>query len=175
MLSHPYLMALIGLVFVATIVSMGFGVGWDLSADVGGGRRHAPLWVMVFVGLPFSAAVMVAGVVRQVHLNRAARQQRAEAHALVSSPGRIVPGREARAGRDAPGRQTAEDRDVPGRQAPAGRAGARAASRSTVAPAAGRSARRAPAASDAAESPFAPGRAVALPSEPTRASSTRPS
>lgn len=158
MLSHPYLMALIGLVFVATIVSMGFGVGWDLSADVGGGRRHAPLWVMVSVGLPFSAAVMVAGVVRQVHLIRAARQQRAEAHALVSSLGRIMPGR-----------------DVPGRQEPAGRAGTRATSRSTVAPSAGRSTRRAPAPSDAAESPFAPGRAVALPSEPTRASSSRPS
>lgn len=163
MLSHPYLMALIGLVFVATIVSTGFGVGWDLSADVGGGRRHAPLWVMVVVGLPLSAAVMVAGVVRQVHVIRVARQQRAEAHALVSSPGRLVPGR------DVPGRE------VPGRQAPAGRVGTRATSRSTVAPAAGRSARRAPAPTDAAESPFAPGRAVALPSEPTRASTSGPS
>jgi hypothetical protein len=109
MLSHPYLMALIGLVFVAVIVSMGHGVGWDLSADVGSGRRHAPLWVMVFLGLPLSAAVAVAGVIRQIHLNRAARRERIEARAAVSSPGR----RAASRATDAPGVGYAPLRQAP--------------------------------------------------------------
>lgn len=109
MLSHPYLMALIGLVFVAVIVSMGYDVGWDLSADVGSGWRHAPLWVMVFLGLPLSAAVAVAGVILQIHLNRAARHERIEARAAVSSPGR----RDASRVTDAPGVADAPLRQVP--------------------------------------------------------------
>jgi hypothetical protein len=63
---HPWALALVSGVFVLAIVVLAADVGWDPGAEIGGGRRHLPLWVVLLLGLPLFGAGVVLGLVRQV-------------------------------------------------------------------------------------------------------------
>ncbi len=43
-------------------------VDWDLGATIGGGSRHAPLWLLLLLGGPLFGAGVVVGIVRQVRV-----------------------------------------------------------------------------------------------------------
>ncbi|QHF22820.1 hypothetical protein GTU73_01570 [Rathayibacter sp. VKM Ac-2804] len=73
LLARPWTLAVLSGVFVAMIVVLGSDVGWDPTAVVGGGRRHAPLWLVAGIGLPFFGAGVVVGVVKQIGLVRRRR------------------------------------------------------------------------------------------------------
>ncbi|ROP49801.1 MULTISPECIES: hypothetical protein [unclassified Rathayibacter] len=73
LLRHPWTLAVLSGVFVAMIVVLAADVGWDPAAVVGGGRRHAPLWLVAGIGLPFFGIGVVVGVVKQVQLVRRRR------------------------------------------------------------------------------------------------------
>ena len=61
LLRHPWTLAVLSGVFVAMIVVLAADVGWDPAAVVGGGRRHAPLWLVAGIGLPFFGTGVVVG------------------------------------------------------------------------------------------------------------------
>ena len=65
---HPWALSLVSAVFVLAIVVLAADAGWDLRADIGGSRRHAPLWFVLLLGLPLFGAGVVMGVVQQVRL-----------------------------------------------------------------------------------------------------------
>ena len=65
---HPWALALVSGLFVAGIVLLASDAGWDLTADIGGSGRHAPLWLVLLLGLPLFGAGVVLGVVEQVRL-----------------------------------------------------------------------------------------------------------
>lgn len=65
---HPWALALVSGLFVAGIVLLASDAGWDLTADVGGSRRHAPLWLVLLLGVPLFGAGVVLGVVQQIRL-----------------------------------------------------------------------------------------------------------
>ncbi|NQX17256.1 hypothetical protein [Rathayibacter sp. VKM Ac-2857] len=73
LLSRPWTLAVLSAAFVAMIVVLGSDVDWDPTAVVGGGRRHAPLWLVAGVGLPFFGTGVVVGVVKQIGLARRRR------------------------------------------------------------------------------------------------------
>ncbi|OOB89755.1 hypothetical protein [Rathayibacter sp. VKM Ac-2630] len=65
---HPWALALVSGLFVAAIAVLASDAGWDLTADIGGSGRHAPLWLVLLLGLPLFGAGVVLGVVEQVRL-----------------------------------------------------------------------------------------------------------
>lgn len=65
---HPWALALVSGLFVAGIVVLASDAGWDLTADIGGGRRHAPLWLVLLLGLPLFGAGVVLGIVKQIRV-----------------------------------------------------------------------------------------------------------
>ena len=73
LLGRPWTLAVLSAVFVAMILVLAADAGWDLAAVVGGGRRHAPLWLVAGVGLPFFGTGVVVGVVKQIRLVRERR------------------------------------------------------------------------------------------------------
>ncbi|QHC71539.1 hypothetical protein [Rathayibacter sp. VKM Ac-2801] len=70
LLAHPWSLSLVSAVFVAGMLWLAADAGWDLGAIVGGGRRHAPLWLVLLLGLPLFGTGVVLGAVRQVRLLR---------------------------------------------------------------------------------------------------------
>ncbi|PPH29471.1 MULTISPECIES: hypothetical protein [unclassified Rathayibacter] len=70
LLAQPWALSLVSAVFVAGMLWLAADAGWDLGAVVGGGRRHAPLWLVLLLGLPLFGAGVVLGAVRQVRLLR---------------------------------------------------------------------------------------------------------
>jgi hypothetical protein len=68
LLARPWTLAVLSGVFVAMIVVLAADAGWAPAAVVGGGRRHAPLWLVAGIGLPFFGTGVVVGVVKQVQL-----------------------------------------------------------------------------------------------------------
>ncbi|MCJ1688135.1 hypothetical protein [Rathayibacter sp. VKM Ac-2927] len=74
LLRHPWTLAVLSGVFVAMIVVLAADVGWAPAAIVGGGRRHAPLWLVAGIGLPFFGTGVVVGVVKQVQFMRRRRR-----------------------------------------------------------------------------------------------------
>ncbi|QHC65497.1 hypothetical protein GSU68_02130 [Rathayibacter sp. VKM Ac-2759] len=74
LLARPWMLAALSGVFVAMIVALAADAGWDPTAVIGGGRRHAPLWLVAGIGLPFFGTGVVVGVVKQIGLVRRRRR-----------------------------------------------------------------------------------------------------
>ena len=74
LLRRPWTLAVLSGVFVAMILVLAADAGWDPAAIVGGGRRHAPLWLVAGIGLPFFGTGIVVGVVKQIRLGRERRR-----------------------------------------------------------------------------------------------------
>lgn len=70
MLRHPWSVSLGSAAFVLAMLWCGASVGWDLTASIGSGHRHVPLWVLLLLGMPLFGAGVVVGIVRQVRLWR---------------------------------------------------------------------------------------------------------
>lgn len=64
--ARPLLLAAVSAGFLAITLAVCIGHDWRLDAVVGSGRRGGPLWLLVFVGLPFWALGVGVGLWRAV-------------------------------------------------------------------------------------------------------------
>jgi protein-tyrosine-phosphatase len=68
LIRHPWAVSVSSAGFLLLTVWAGTSVHWDLGAQIGGGSRHAPLWVLLLLSGPLFGAGLVVGIVRQVHV-----------------------------------------------------------------------------------------------------------
>jgi len=68
LLRNPWAVSLGSAGFVLAMLWIAASVDWDLGATIGGGSRHAPLWLLLLLGGPLFGAGVVVGIVRQVRV-----------------------------------------------------------------------------------------------------------
>ena len=65
---NPWAVSLGSAGFVLAMLWIAASVDWDLGASVGGGSRHAPLWLLLLLVAPLFGAGIIVGIVRQVRV-----------------------------------------------------------------------------------------------------------
>jgi protein-tyrosine-phosphatase len=68
LIRNPWAVSLGSAGFVLAMLWIAASVDWDLGATIGGGSRHAPLWLLLLLGGPLFGAGVVVGIVRQIRM-----------------------------------------------------------------------------------------------------------